>query len=128
MGDDPLHGPGPGEVLTQGFTTDNREAAHVAILRETILPSSRDGDAGSGVQRDRVLYAEEAEYGSEIHCDTTNYGTLQEYGADNGDMGGKKVLGTGGPKPGGRKGSDGFRKIREWRGRSCERGYGVAGN
>ena len=43
-------------------------------------------------------------------------------------MGGKKVVGTGVPGPGGSKGSDDESGRREGRGRARERGGGVAGN
>ena len=126
MGDDPLHRTGPGGVPAQGRTTDHGEAAPAASGWELGLPSARDGNARGGIQRDGGLCAKEAEYGRAIHRDATDYGPLRGDGADARDVGGKKVVGTGGPGPGGSKG--GGSRRREGRGKSGERGGGVAVN
>ena len=49
VGDDPLHGPGPGGVSTQGSQADHWEAASTVIGRELGVSTFGDCDAGGGV-------------------------------------------------------------------------------
>ena len=58
----------------------------------------------------------------------TDYGPLQGYGADAGDMGKKKLVGTGGPGSVRSKGGTFGIGIREGRGISRNRGFVVSGN
>ena len=128
MGDNYPHGQGLGGVPAQGHMADHGEASQAAIGRELVLTSYGDGDAGSGVRSDSGVCAEEEEYGRAIHHDTTDSRTLQGDGRDSRDGGVKKVMGTGGPGPGGSKGRNGGSGRREGRGRSGERGDRLEGN
>ena len=49
MGDEPPHGTGPGEVPTQGSSTDHWEAVTNVIGWQLGISTTLDGDAGSGV-------------------------------------------------------------------------------
>ena len=81
--------PGPGEVPTQGCAKYHWEATPAAIGRELGLLSAGDGNAGSRVQIDGGVCAEETEYGRVIHCNAKNYGPLRGDGTDAGDVVGK---------------------------------------
>ena len=126
MGDDPPHRLGSGRVSTQGRVMDHGEAAPAAIGRVLGLTSAGNCDVGSMVQKYGGVCAEEAECSHAMHHDATDSVPLQGDGKEARDVGGKKVVGTGGPGPGGSKGGD-SRRI-EGRGRAGERGGGVAGN
>ena len=49
MGDDPLHGPGPGGFPTQGSSTYHWEASPEVIGRDMVMSATGDGGAGSRV-------------------------------------------------------------------------------
>ena len=128
MGDESLHGPGPGGAPSQGLMTDHGEAAHAAIVCYLGLTSARDIDTGIGVQRDGGVCSEEKRYSLAIHCDTDDSEPLRRYVTYAGGVVGKKVVGTGGSGPNKNEVRGGGRGIREGREISGDIGYGVAGN
>ena len=121
MGDEPRHGTGPGGVSTQVHVTENMEESQAAIVRELEITSARDENAGRRVQIYGRVCAEEVEYDCAIHHDATNYGPLRGYSTDDRDVGGNKVVGTGGPEPGSSEGGDDGSGRIEGMGRAGER-------
>ena len=59
------------------------------------------GDTVGGLGGFRDISTEEVEHGQSVHCDMTNYGTIQSVNEEVEVYGLKKVVGTGGVGTGG---------------------------
>ena len=78
-----------GRVPTQGHATDHGETSLADIGWELGIPSNGDRNAGSGVQGDEGVCAEQAYYSKKIHWDMTSSVPLRGDSMDSGDVGGK---------------------------------------
>ena len=76
VGPDPPDGAGPDHISAQGRAMAHQEAAEAEGGGALVISSADGVNDGSGLQGDRDLRHEEAEYGRAIYCDATDSGTL----------------------------------------------------
>ena len=107
LGDDPLHGPGPGGFPAQGGPQNHGKEFMEASEKKLVAPPLGGGDAVGGFGGVGGVCTEDAEYFHELYCDANYYEPLRGSGVETRDTGIKTVVGTGGVRLGGSTGVDG---------------------